>query len=194
MCLQIWDFKKSWKINRCIRSHFLPARSLKFQPNFGQFSAGFGQVILHWWLPDPASKKKKIIVAACTISSPFCGEFTHMLINACCQVAPCAERDHAAFHAVGCDWLLPWSPNQVQGKLLFSLSPYAPKLAETKWRCSLGAWDRSVQKSVALHGGNPPCMRSCFHRLSSRHFVNVTTRYMWVWLGSLSVAINLLKR
>ena len=46
----------------------------------------------------------------------------------------------------------------------------------------------------AVHGGITPCMRSCFHRLNSRHFVNETTRYMRVWLCSLREAINLLKR
>ena len=56
------------------------------------------------------------------------------------------------------------------------------------------AWDRSVQKSVALHGGITPCMRSRFLISTADTFLNVTTRYMWVWLGSLSVAINLLKR
>ena len=67
-------------------------------------------------------------------------------------------------------------------------------MAETKWRCSLGAWDRSVQKSVALHGGITPCMRSRFLISTADTFLNVTTRYMWVWLGSVSEAINLLKR
>ena len=37
-------------------------------------------------------------------------------------------------------------------------------------------------------------MRSRFLISTADTFLNVTTRYMWVWLGSLSVAINLLKR